>query len=120
MTVKRKKLVITKEFNPKSDLVLFEGDTREFLKRLPNDFFKLIVTSPPYNLGKEYEEKLGIDEYLAQQREIISECVRVLHPKGSVCWEVGNYVNNGEIIPIDVLLYPVFASLGVKLRNRVI
>lgn len=49
---------------------------------------------------------------------MIGECVRTLHDSGSICWQVGNYVNNGEIIPLDIALYPIFAGLGLHLRNR--
>ena len=79
-----------------------------------------MVTSPPYNLDKDYEDKLNLDEYIEQQRKIIKESVRILHEKGSICWQVGNYVNNGEIVPLDIVLYPIFKSLGLHLRNRII
>ena len=81
---------------------------------------KLVVTSPPYNLGKDYEAKTSLDNYLEAQERVISECVRVLHPQGSICWQVGNYVNNGEIVPLDAVLYPVFRNQGLKLRNRIV
>ncbi|HOA52669.1 MAG TPA: site-specific DNA-methyltransferase, partial [Thermogutta sp.] len=45
---------------------------------------------------------------------------RVLDDQGSICWQVGNYVDNGEIIPLDIVLYPIFASLGLHLRNRIV
>ncbi len=82
--------------------------------------FKLIVTSPPYNIGKEYESKLSIDAYLAYQKSVISECVRLLDDRGSICRQIGNFVDKGEIIPLDALLYPIFRDLGLKLRNRII
>ena len=90
------------------------------MQDIPNETFKLIVTSPPYNLGKEYEGKVPLDSYLSQQRKVIAECVRLLHEKGSICWQVGNYVANGEIIPIDTLLYAIFHDHGLKLRNRIV
>ncbi len=90
------------------------------LGQIPDEQIKLVVTSPPYNLGKEYEDKLSINEYIEEQGHVIRECIRVLHPEGSICWQVGNYVENGEIIPLDVLLYPIFASSGLKLRNRIV
>ena len=46
--------------------------------------------------------------------------VRVLAPGGSLCWQVGNYVEKGEVFPLDILSYPLFKSRGLKLRNRVI
>jgi len=114
------KVRVTSEFDPAADLVLYEGDCLDLLSRIPDKFVKLVVTSPPYNLGKPYESRLDMDEYLAQQRRVIEECVRVLDGRGSICWQVGNYVDDGEIIPLDVLLYPIFASLGLRLRNRIV
>ncbi len=114
------KVRVTSEFDPAADLVLYEGDCLDLLSHIPDKFVKLVVTSPPYNLGKPYESRLDMDEYLAQQRRVIEECVRVLDGRGSICWQVGNYVDDGEIIPLDVLLYPIFASLGLRLRNRIV
>ncbi len=113
-------VAITSVFDESADFILHEGDVLDLLKHVPDGFIKLIVTSPPYNLGKPYENRLTIDEYVDQQRRIISECVRVLHDNGSMCWQVGNYVDNGRIIPLDVVLYPIFDELGLKLRNRII
>lgn len=90
------------------------------MKSLPNEAIQLVVTSPPYNLGKEYEKKLKLEQYLRQQESVIKECVRVLSPKGSICWQVGNYVERGSIIPLDSVLYPIFRGLGLKMRNRII
>lgn len=81
---------------------------------------QLIVTSPPYNIGKEYEKKLKIENYVEQQAETIKECVRVLADNGSICWQVGNYVNNGAIIPLDTILYPIFHDLNLVMRNRMV
>ena len=108
------------QFNPDADLVLYEGDCLDLLPHIPSGFVKLVVTSPPYNLGKPYERRLDLDEYLSQQRRVIEECVRVLHDQGSICWQVGNYVDKGEIIPLDIVLYPIFTSLGLHLRNRIV
>jgi adenine-specific DNA-methyltransferase len=114
------RLSIASQFSPEARAVVYHGDCRELLRQLPSETIQLVVTSPPYNLGKEYESRLDLEVYLAQQREVIAECVRLLHPRGSLCWQVGNYVDRGAIIPLDCLLYPVFASFGLKMRNRVI
>ena len=96
-------------------------DNLEFMSTLDDGTFKLIVTSPPYNLGKTYErDRLSCNEYIDWQSRVIAECVRLLHDNGSICWQLGNYVQDGEIIPLDALLYPVFASHGLKLRNRIV
>jgi adenine-specific DNA-methyltransferase len=111
---------ISSNFDPNSNCVLFQGDCLDLLKQIPDKAVKLIVTSPPYNLGKEYEKRLKLEQYLCQQKQIIEECVRVLSAEGSICWQVGNYVNNGEIIPLDIALFPIFSSLGLRLRNRIV
>ena len=102
------------------DFVAACRDNLEFMAELPDGKFKLIVTSPPYNLGKAYESRSPLDDYVADQEAVITECVRLLDQRGSICWQVGNYVENGEIIPLDTILYPIFAGLGLKLRNRII
>lgn len=102
------------------ECVLYEGDCLDLLATLPDGEVKLVVTSPPYNLGKPYERKLRMDDYVAQQEQVIRECVRVLHDEGSLCWQVGNYVSNGEIIPLDMVLYPIFRDLGLRMRNRIV
>jgi len=114
------KLKIAKEFDKSADLVLYHGDCLKLLKSIPDRFVRLVVTSPPYNLGKAYENRLNLESYLAQQKTVIEECYRVLDDTGSICWEVGNHVKNGEIIPLDIILYPIFSSLGLRLRNRII
>jgi adenine-specific DNA-methyltransferase len=91
-----------------------------FMQSLPSESMKLIVTSPPYNLGKESEKKSLKSEYLTQQKAVIKEAVRLLHPEGSICWQVGNFVENGEIEPLDIILYPLFKDEGLQLRNRII
>ena len=113
-------IIKASDFDPSADLVLFEGDCLDILKKVPDNFVKLVVTSPPYNLNKAYETKLDMDEYVKQQAKVIKECVRILDDDGSICWQVGNYVNNGEIIPLDIALYPIFSSLDLHLRNRVV
>ncbi len=113
-------LRIAEQFSAHERIVLFHGDCLELLHSIPDQSIQLIVTSPPYNLGKEYERKLKLETYLEQQAKVISECVRVLRDNGSICWQVGNYVDNGSIIPLDSVLYPIFSDLRLKMRNRII
>jgi DNA modification methylase len=114
------RLSISPHFDPTANLVLYQGDASEFIDTLPDDAVKLIVTSPPYNLGKEYESKTAIEDYLAAQAMTIKKLYRVLHPQGSICWQVGNFVDDGEVFPLDVYYYPIFKQLGLQLRNRII
>lgn len=103
-----------------SGIVYHCGDALPFLRGLPRNLAKLIITSPPYNIGKDYEQKESIEEYLAQQELIINELKHILSDSGSICWQVGNYVNKGEVFPLDIYYYNIFKSLGLKLRNRII
>ncbi len=111
---------IADSFDPSEKIVVFNGDCLEFLRNCPDVTFQLIVTSPPYNIGKEYEKKLKLETYLDQQAKVIRECARTLSPRGSICWQVGNYVDGRAIIPLDTVLYPIFTELGLKMRNRII
>lgn len=95
-------------------------DNLAFMRPLPDGMMKLIVTSPPYNIGKRYERRSPLDAYIKDQAQVISECVRLLSDQGSLCWQVGNHVDNGEIFPLDIWLYPIFREHGLKLRNRII
>lgn len=95
-------------------------DNLHFMSKLGSGSMKLIVTSPPYNIGKAYERRAPLDRYVEDQRAVIDRCVRLLHPEGSICWQVGNHVQDGEIWPLDTILYPIFKSHGLKLRNRIV
>jgi len=119
-THRRKQLQIGSTFDRRNDVSLFHGDCLELLSTMPSGIADMVVTSPPYNIGKVYEKRLNLNAYIAQQATIIRECIRVLSDRGSICWQVGNYVDNGAIIPLDTILYPVFAEAGLRMRNRII
>ena len=100
---------------------IYNADRIDFLKKLEDESVQLIITSPPYNIGKSYEKKEPLDKYLYEQRKTLEECVKKLNNKGSLCWQVGNYINGkSEIIPLDILIYNICSELGLKLRNRIV
>ena len=111
---------IFENYTHKANVVLYPGDCLELLKQIPDNSIQLIVTSPPYNIGKEYEKKLNLETYIDQQQVVIKECYRILKDSGSICWQVGNYIEKSSIIPLDTILYPTFANLKLKMRNRII
>jgi adenine-specific DNA-methyltransferase len=111
---------IVERFALSEHIVVYPGDCLDLLKTIPDESLKLVVTSPPYNIGKEYERRLKLESYFEQQEAVIRECVRCLSPNGSICWQVGNYVDNGAIIPLDTVLYPIFTGLDLNMRNRII
>ncbi|GAK59730.1 BstYI methyltransferase [Candidatus Vecturithrix granuli] len=113
-------LHIADAYAEQEQIVLYPGDVYEFLQTIPAQSFQLIITSPPYNIGKEYETQTNIQQYLHQQEHVIDQLIRALHPAGSLCWQVGNYVENGEVFPLDIYFYQIFKTQGLKLRNRII
>ncbi len=103
------------------DHAIWQGDSEKFLSALPNEpLFDLVVTSPPYNIGKSYEKKGSLEEYVAWQRRIIDLIVPRLKGDGSLCWQVGNFVDNGQIVPLDIEFAPIFKAHGLQMRNRII
>ena len=112
---------ISGKFSSEERAVLFQGDNLDLLQTIPDNAIQLVVTSPPYNVGKEYEKVVKLADYLVAQKRVIDECARVLSANGSICWQVGNHVSgSGTIVPLDIAIYPVFEALGLVLRNRIV
>lgn len=98
------------------------GDAFEIVPSLAPKAFNLIVTSPPYNIGKIYEKSgsQDFDGYLTRLDLLIGHLIDKLADNGSICWQVGNYVRDGEIYPLDVYFYQSFKKRGMQLRNRIV
>ena len=121
MKRRRQRMVhIAARFSRSERVVLHQGDAYSFLRTLPPKCVSLVITSPPYNVGKQYERRRGLDVYLREQSSVIEELVRVLKDDGSICWEVGNFVRHGEVFPLDMYFYEIFKRKGLNLRNRII
>jgi len=105
---------------------IFLGDAFELIKGIPDGSVDLVLTSPPYGIGKEYERRSKtLEKYMSIFRPMCAECVRVLKPTGAVCWQVGNWISKTEetgryIVPLDAPYFEAFAKLGMTLRNRII
>lgn len=118
--------VIANSYSPDARVTLFHGDRLALLNQIneSGSLAELVVTSPPYNVGKEYERVRPLEEYVADQKQTIEACLKVLSPTGSICWQVGHYIHGSstakEAFPLDLVLYPVFKELGLKLRNRIV
>ena len=112
---------IDDEFYQDSNCVIAFGDSLKTLQQCPDGFAKLIITSPPYNIGKVYEKSSELEVYLNAIRPMLRELKRVLSPEGSLCWQVGNYIDNGEVYPLDIFYYSLLKDeLNLHLRNRII
>lgn len=111
---------VDSQFSTESRCVVSCGDVLDVLNTLPENTFRLIVSSPPYNIGKEYEKTTTLSDYLDWQKEVITRLAELVCDDGSIVWQVGNYVDHAEIFPLDIFFYPLFKELGLKLRNRII
>lgn len=109
-----------------SEWTVFNGSAERLLRSLdPSIKFDLIISSPPYNIGKPYEQKTELEKYRKQQGALIDLMVSRLAPTGSICWQTGNYVQNGgktkgRIFPLDFLFDSLFQQHDLQLRNRII
>lgn len=118
---------IKETYSPNNDISIFMGDCIELLRSMPDESCDLIITSPPYCIGKEYEKKVtDIKSFIEQQDRIIEDVYRVLKIGGSVCWQVGYHITEKEVIPLDYYVYQVFSEHTkdkeppLKLRNRIV
>src|SRR6185503_794480 len=94
-------LGVTSRYEARADAVIYSGRCEDLLDSIPSECVRLVVTSPPYNLGKEYERRVDLDAYVDEQTAVIERAVRVLTGDGSICWQVGNHVHGGEVFPLD-------------------
>ena len=115
-----RQITVSDTYDATADVVLFNGDCGDLLKNIPSNSVDLVITSPPYNIGKKYEKKMSLQSYLKSLEPVIAELNRVLASTGSICWQVGNYINKGEVFPLDIYFYDIFKSFDLKLRNRII
>ncbi len=119
--VQKMKVVLSRTYIEDFDILLAHNNVLDFVRTVPSETVRLVVTSPPYNIGKPYESRREFREYLDWQKEVLLECVRVLMPGVSICWQVGNYIEEGEVYPLDIFFYNLLKSTAcLKLRNRII
>jgi len=87
--------------------VLFCGDSLILQKKIANMGIDAVITSPPYNIGKEYESIRPLDEYIEWTTEWVNDSNNLLSPSGSLLLNLG-YVpieNRGRAIPLSYLLW---------------
>ena len=99
---------------------IYLGDCIDLLKSIPSSSVDLVVSSPPYNIGKEYETKRDLENYLDDQRAVLSECHRVLKSTGSIFWQVGSFSHKGTLVPLDIKIFPILEDMGMLPRNRIV
>ena len=100
---------------------LYKTSAELLLATLSDNSIDLIITSPPYCMGMEYEKSTSAEDFLHDHKKIFPEIARVLRPGGSVCWQVGHHVSNGVVTPLDALVYiAAQKSPELVLRNRIV
>ena len=93
------------------------GDSRAL--PLPNNCVHLVVTSPPYNASKEYDENLSLAEYLNLLHEVFAECYRVLTPGGRMVINVAN-LGRKPYIPLSSHINIIMHEIGFLMRGEII
>jgi adenine-specific DNA-methyltransferase len=94
-------------------------DCIKLLAKMPDSSVDLIVSSPPYNVGQEYESKQTLAAYIDEQTAVLRECARVLKSTGSIFWQVGAFSEDGMLIPLDIRFFPILEGLQLIPRNRI-
>lgn len=101
--------------------VIYNGPCEELLSSMGDGQVDLLVTSPPYFVGKEYDRSYKIEDFYTDIRNIVNDVVRVVNETGNICWQVGNHVSNSTIFPLDFAIHDIMRDVAnVYLRNRII
>lgn len=101
---------------------IYQGDALKLLDQIPDQSVSLILSSPPYNIGKSYERGMfkSLEAYRVWMDKFVGKLLKKVKPDGHICWQVGNYVRDGALVPLDYLFFPMFDKRGCFLRNRII
>lgn len=103
------------------DFILFNGDCQSLLSAMADATANLVLTSPPYFMGKDYDRSYRIDDFYDDHRRLAPHVARVVASGGNICWQVGYHVQPNEIFPLDFAVYEVFRGLSdLALRNRIV
>lgn len=107
MTLEQVKQILGKPYFEVENCILYQGDCLELMSQLPPDLFPLTVTSPPYNIGKEYESVLLLQAYLAWCEKWIQEIYRLTQDNGAFWLNLGYLPleSKAKAIPIAYLLW---------------
>jgi DNA modification methylase len=91
----------------------------EKMSELPDSSVHLMVTSPPYNVGKDYDEDLNLQDYLGMLSRVWAETFRVLVPGGRACINVAN-LGRKPYIPLHAFIISDLLKLGFLMRGEII
>ncbi|MBO57898.1 MAG: SAM-dependent methyltransferase [Euryarchaeota archaeon] len=97
---------------------VFCGDSRN-MHQIPDNSVHLMITSPPYNVTKTYDDDLALSEYLELLRSVFDECYRVLVPGGRACINVAN-LGRKPYIPLSSFINQIMIEIGFLPRGEII
>lgn len=104
---------------PKKYLNCFIQGTSENMSQLPDNSVHLMITSPPYNVSKEYDADLSLTEYLDLIKSVMTETYRVLVNGGRACINVAN-VGRKPYIPLSDYISKIMIEIGYNMRGEII
>ena len=91
----------------------------ETMEAIPDDCVSLMVTSPPYNVGKEYDDDLSLDDYLDLLHRVLKETFRVMEPGGRVAVNVAN-LGRKPYLPLNHYVAGLLSDIGFMLRGEIV
>ena len=104
---------------PKNRLNRFYCKSSEVMDELPDNSVHLMITSPPYNVGKEYDGDLTVDEYMGLLSRVFSEAHRKLVTGGRACINVAN-IGRKPYVPLHAMVIEIMLDLGFLMRGEII
>jgi len=113
--------IVSKNINefPKKYLNTIVLSSAENMSMIPNNSLHLMITSPPYNVSKEYDEDLSLNEYLKILRKVFTETYRVLVNGGRACINVAN-LGRKPYIPLSNYISQIMLEIGFNMRGEII
>ena len=98
--------------------IIYQADSRN-MHQLPDNSVHLMITSPPYNVGKEYDADLTVSEYCQLLAQVMSECYRVLVDGGRACINIAN-IGRSPYIPLHAYVIDIAHRCGFLMRGEII
>jgi len=104
---------------PKDILNRIFCKSSESMSELPDNSIHLMITSPPYNVGKEYDQDMSLEEYREFLKRVWKEVYRVLVPGGRACINIAN-IGRKPYIPLHAFIIEDMLNLGFLMRGEII
>ena len=114
-----KNIEFKEETIPQNDLNKLYCKSSEVMDEIPDNSVHLMITSPPYNVGKEYDGDLSLDEYLNLLTRVFSEVQKKLTTGGRACINIAN-IGRKPYIPLHARIIEIMLDLGFLMRGEII